>query len=293
MSRPSQASNDPSQEPQAEVGLTEPLTDTKARSANIHRDPKMMELKNFARSHGHEARLRDSAKLERRALRAQGCDEMNNKMKELSKGEAVVPYVVKSNELPASFLEKQAKEELKDNMEARLALLRRMDRFQTRLTWRSSMDRSLNRLLTNLDLSNNERLKEYDTKPAKMTDVPPKPSEEEEVEAKSKAELEEEAKAEQKKMRFAQARCNHLDKIFEWYNIHGMKEARKERKAPSYIHYNPQDPVMPGSMRVAPMMYKKPESLGQSSSSPALLAAGAAVAAAPTSSPPPELVEGP
>jgi len=78
-------------------------------------------------------------------------------------------------------------------------------------------------------------------------------------------------------------RCEHLDKIYDWYEIHGRKEARKERKAPPYLRYDPQHPVMPGSMRVAPLMLSKPSQPGpgmaHSSSSPALVAAGAAATA--------------
>merc|ERR1719272_257006 len=95
------------------------------------------------------------------------------------------------------------------------------------------------------------------------------------------------------KTRFAKARCEHLDKIYGWYEIHGQKEARKERKAPPYLRYNPQHPVMPGSMRVAPPLRellnksgKSGDAMGHSSSSPALLAAGSAATSAPLLPPP-------
>lgn len=263
-----------------------PMDDMKARSANIHGDPKMRELKHYMRSHQHEMRLRESAELAKRPpsagcsrnLRAEGCDEMDEQLKKLSSQEAVVPYVAKTSELPEAFREKAqkptSKEELKASMEERLALLRRMDKFQTRLTWRESMDHSLRRLLVDLDLSRDERLKEYQVKNKsdKMGEQVP---------------IEEEIK----KTRFAQARCEHLDKIFGWYEVHGQKEARKERKAPPYLKYNPQQPVMPGSMRVAPPLrdfLNKTGSggLGHSSSSPALLAAGSAATSAPMPPPP-------
>merc|ERR1719163_1448572 len=119
-------------------------------------------------------------------------------------------------------------------METRLALLRRMDRWETRLTWRESMDQSLKRLLVDMDLARDERLKEYAVQHAATMDPSKRVEEREKI------------------ARFAKARCEHLDKIYSWYEIHGMKEARKERKAPPYLSYNPQHPVMPGSMRVAP-----------------------------------------
>jgi len=265
--------------------------DIKGRSANIHSDPKMRELKHYMRSHQHEQRLRESAELEkrvpsaigsRRALRAEGCELMDDRMKALSKDEAIIPYVEKSKDLPERFREKsESKGELKASMEERLALLRRMDRFQTRLTWRESMDHSLKRLLVDMELSRDERLKEYEVKQsAKMEDA---------MEQKQKTEQE------VQKTRFAKARCEHLDKIYSWYEVHGMKEARKERKAPPYLRYDPQHPVMPGSMRVAPPLREllnksgKPgDGMGHSSSSPALLAAGSvATGGTPTGTAPP------
>merc|ERR1719440_1593403 len=154
------------------------------------------------------------------------------------------------------------------------------------------MDHSLKRLSIDMDLSQNERLKEYEVKACgKMEDAM-------EQEKKQKAEQENAAENLAKKTRFAQARCEHLDKIYSWYLTHGMKEARKERVAPPYLRYDPQHPVMPGSMRVAPPLRdmlnktnKPADGLGHSSSSPALLAAGAAATAAPAASsavPPPD-----
>jgi len=249
-------------------------TDIKARSANIFGDPKMKELNNYMRSHQHETRLRESAELEKRApsagrsrsnLRSEGCDAIDEKLKSLSKDEAVVPYIAKTGELPESFREKApSKDDLQGSMEERLAMLRRMDGFRTRLTWRQSMDNSLRRLLVDVELSRDERLKEYQTKPGGATMGEQKPIEEE-----------------IQKTRFAKARCEHVDKIFGWYEIHGQKEARKERKAPPYLRYNPQHPVMPGSMRVAPPLQQAHRvGMGHSSSSPALLAAGSAATGA-------------
>jgi hypothetical protein len=242
--------------------------DFKERSAAINSDPKMKELKHYERSHQHENRLRQSAELEkrvpcvlnRRALRSQGCADMDDAMKALGKEEAVVPYIAKTGELPDAFREKPGRQgDLKDSMETRLAMLRRMDRFQTRLTWRDSMDHSLKRLMVDMDLSRDERIKEFEVKSAaKMED----PSANTDTKVKE--------------MRFARARCQHLDNIYDWYLTHGQKEARKERKAPPYLTYNSQHPVMPGSMRVPPPMRDFSKGMGQSSSSPALLAAGAA-----------------
>jgi len=252
--------------PEAEVSGQ----DFKAQSANIMQDKRMRELMHYTRSHGHETRLRESAELEKRPpavsrkqLRAEGCEDMDLQMKKLSKEEAVVPYRTKTGELPEAFRGESSKGQLRDDIEARMALLRRMDRFQTRLQWRESMDHSTKRLLVDMDLSRDERLKEYAVKQQAKMD-PASETTEEKV----------------KLARFAKARCEHLDKIYHWYEVHGMKEARKERKAPPYLRYNPQSPVMPGSMRVAPPLRElfNKGGMGHSSSSPALLAAGGSVA---------------
>eukprot|EP00427_Karlodinium_veneficum_P045432 CAMPEP_0169253412 /NCGR_PEP_ID=MMETSP1016-20121227/38592_1 /TAXON_ID=342587 /ORGANISM="Karlodinium micrum, Strain CCMP2283" /LENGTH=274 /DNA_ID=CAMNT_0009334733 /DNA_START=34 /DNA_END=854 /DNA_ORIENTATION=+ len=247
-------------------------SDVKTRSARIYADPKMKELQHYQKSHQHEMRLRETANLATRVpsgsgrqhpdLRNEGCEKMDSAMKQLSKQEARVSYVCKSGELPDNFLGRKANEELKDSMEARWALLRRMDRFETRLTWRDSMDHSLKRLLVDMDLSRDERLQEYMAKhQATMADA-----------AKHQT-------PEKHSTRFAvAARCNQLDKVFDWYRTHGRKEVRKERNAPPYLRYDPQDPVMPGSLRVAKPMNrpgKLGSGMGLSSSSPALLAAGA------------------
>ncbi|CAJ1404668.1 unnamed protein product [Effrenium voratum] len=44
-------------------------------------------------------------------------------------------------------------------------------------------------------------------------------------------------------------RVNHADRMYDWYGKHGMKQARKEREAPAHLRFNPEDSVMPGSLR--------------------------------------------
>jgi len=261
-----------------------PMNDIKARSANINADPKMKELKHYMGSHQHEMRLRESVELEKRpasaprstTLRGEGTADMEDRLKGLSKQEAAVPYVMKTGELPSEFrgrnLDMKAGD-LKDSMETRLRMIRRMDSWRTRLTWRDEMDQSLKRLLIDLELSRDERRKEYE--PKKNKD-----GSEKKDETTSLAD-------ELRKSRFARARCDHLDKIFNWYEVHGMKEARKEKPAPPYLRFKPDDQVMPGSMRVATqfLMNKtnKPNEggLSSSSSSPALIAAGSSAVASP------------
>lgn len=203
------------------------------RSANLFADPKMRELKHYTTSHRHEGRLRAAAELETRAtqadssaasagvgeqdssasLRSAGCDTLNRRVKRLASEKVQLPHIGSNGELPDDFC-RHNDPRLDDSipLEQREAMLRRMDRFETRLRWRGAMDRSVKRLLIDMDLARDERMKEYGHK----------------------------------------ARCDHLDKIYDWYKIHGMKEVRKERAQPPYVRFNPSDPVMSGSLRVAP-----------------------------------------
>lgn len=280
----------------AEAGIPPPDSGgdpIKARSANIFADPKMKALTHYMDSHQHEIRLKEAAGIEKpaassrsglstdiKALRAEGCKAMDLQMKKLSKGEPVLPYIAKSSSLPDRFRGTKhtitpTAQELKGSMEARLAELRRMDDFETRLNWRANMDGSLRRLLIDMDLSRDERLKEYEVKQSGTM--------------QQALEARKEEKREQAS-RFAKARCAHLDHVYTWHETHGMKEARKERKAPDYLKYDPQKQVMPGSRRVAPLhalggpnKSNKSQDGGMehSSSSPALLSAGTAAAATP------------
>jgi len=105
---------------------------------------------------------------------------------------------------------------------------------QTRLHWRAHMDSAVKSLLVDLELARDARLKEYSH----------------------------------------QARCDHLDKIYDWYLMHGMKEVRKERETPPHLRYSEDSPVMPGSLRVRP--HTSIGSASHSASSPSLPSVGAA-----------------
>jgi len=52
-------------------------------------------------------------------------------------------------------------------------------------------------------------------------------------------------------------RCAHMDRVYDWYERHGGKQQRKEKPAPSFLSFEPDAPVMPGSLRsvtVAPAL---------------------------------------
>merc|ERR1719379_1882800 len=87
-----------------------------------------------------------------------------------------------------------------------------MDLVDARLKWRQQMDKDMKRLMqdTVLPIDDNQKMKEH-----------------------SRHEL----------------RCGQADKMYDWYEKHGMKQARKEKVAPSYIRFDANGPVMPGSLR--------------------------------------------
>lgn len=68
-----------------------------------------------------------------------------------------------------------------------------------------------------------------------------------------------------------QVRCNQVDKVYTWYSSHGnRKEARRSLPGLPCLRYNPQDPVMPGSLRAPPMRFENPLGVGVGGGSSAL-----------------------
>lgn len=237
----------------AVAGLS--LGKARERSANLFSDPKMKELQHYTRSHQHEARLREAAALEERVrtaqglpaapvttlaqgadgLRTDGCDAVNRLMLRMASEKIALPESPKRS---SSF--RLSAGGTKDP-EVPKANSIRESQFQPRLQWRHEMDRSLRRLMQDMEFARDDRLKEYSH----------------------------------------QACCGHLDKIFDWYQHHGKKEAKKERIAPPYVFFHNDGDVMPGSMRVTRSKLLQKEKakkdgsgMSQSSSSPALVAAG-------------------
>jgi len=88
-----------------------------------------------------------------------------------------------------------------------------MQSCKARLEWREEMDRSVRQLMQDQDLMLDDRMQES-TKHA--------------------------------------LRCQHLDKTYDWFQRHGKKEASKEKAHPSYLRYDANAPVMPGSTRRDP-----------------------------------------
>jgi len=224
----------------------------KERCANFYSDPRYQELNAFTTSHKHEDRLREAAELELReqeeqgkkkptsptcGMRLDGCTSVDQRMKQLAAERVSLPKVGSSTELPESFRSCSSPGSQPALPEAQDALFRRMDKFQTRLQWRHNFDRSLKRLLTDMELAVGD--------------------------------------ADNQRESSLKSRCEHLDKIHSWFERHGKKEVRKEREPPGFLQFNPNGPVWNGSLRVAPRgMRDRGSGLTHSASSPTLQNAG-------------------
>jgi len=255
--------------------LNTPAFLVKERSAHLCTDPKMQELKHQTRSYEEEANQRLDKEMEEKVLQAQGLKPepvprpMTEETLRTDGCEEVnrVLHTIATQpvDVPAVGSDKKLPASFQGEVEAPLskpASPIRMSQSETRYQWRSSVDTSLRRLMLNMEMDSDESLRDFSH----------------------------------------QARCNHLDQIFDWYKTHGGKEVRKEMQranAPSFVRYSQDGPVMPGSLRVpkTPKMEKKAPttptgkkdlhlpSLGRVVSSPALVAAGSRHVESPAGSP--------
>merc|ERR1719367_2208305 len=106
-----------------------------------------------------------------------------------------MPRVGSNDELPLEFRSHDKPKEVVQTMDQRRGSLRRFDSMQTRMQWRETMDRSLRRLMQDMELARDDRLKASADK----------------------------------------VRCDHLDKVYEWYSKNGMKEMKRDRPAQPYV----------------------------------------------------------
>ncbi|CAJ1435683.1 unnamed protein product [Effrenium voratum] len=147
-------------------------------------------------------------------LRRDGCDEMNRVLRTI----ATEPVKLRRPGFRCNCFRGDPSLEAPKSPKPSSPV--RMSQTETRLQWRSRVDNSLRRLMLNVDLDGDERLRDF----------------------------------------AHQARCNHLDKIFDWYQTHGGKEVRKEiqrANAPAFVRYSQDGPVMPGSLRVPKTLQPK------------------------------------
>lgn len=100
---------------------------------------------------------------------------------------------------------------------------------QARLQWRQEMDRSLKRLMIDMEFAECSLPPEA----GRTKDFPNR-----------KVPLPTEISDFRKKLAM-----DKTDRVYDWYNRHGNKQVRKEREGPSYLRYDPKAPPIPGSLR--------------------------------------------
>jgi len=230
------------------------------RSASLQFDPKMKEIHGLLQSHSLEVSpgsggggsSGSSAVVSRRSetLRTGGCGLVDRRMKELEHSPhtclvddrpgleqlqstlSASPHAAPSSpkgELPRRVPmdeEEAVKEAAKQRMD-------RLDTSSSRYRYRDYTDKTLKRLLVDMDLARDpDRQKHY----------------------------------------FHRTRCDHLDKMHRWYKNYTLKEDIKKPYSPPYLRFSHEAPVSPGSMRVqfkqpSPLL----ATLARSGSSPASL----------------------
>lgn len=237
------------------------------RSASITYDPKMKEIKGMLHSHTSQASPTSSAPSSSSGsnsagrshlLRTGGCGLVDRRMKELehspqtslvddrpgleqlqsSLGASRPSSSSGSGAAPAAsgkgdVLRRVPMEEEEAVKEAAKVRMDRFDMSSSRHRYRDYTDKSLKRLLIDMDLARDpDRVKHYSH----------------------------------------QMRCDHLDKMHSWYKNYTLKEDVKKTYSPPYLRFSNEGPVSPGSMRVqfkqpSPLL----ATLARSDSSPASL----------------------
>lgn len=205
------------------------------RSAFISTDPKMKELK---RSQRPGQASSSAGPRGDRALRSEGCEAVDRFMKRLAAEKAAPPrYGGACAQLPECFREDRDRFETRPSAEAQGSDKRRYDPSETRQQWRGRMDHMLKRLMTDMELARDERLRNYTH----------------------------------------QAQCDHLDKVYDWYTSQGSSASKKKSGAPNaappFVRYSPGSSVMAGSMRNG--LSSSRTGTPHSASSPSLLGGGA------------------
>jgi len=223
------------EDPQVEILLE--------RSAGISSDPKMAELNGMLSSHTTEVgqRTKGSTPLGRSrcSLRTNEIDKVDRRMKDLEHGSLARPtsrelcgrpslgspssspsLMRKSESSPtlSSFPVSPKFEDLEKAAQAAQTKMARFDSNYHRHQFQHTTDKTLKRLLIDMDLANPSQQKHYSH----------------------------------------QTRCDHLDKMHNWYSKHTYKdknESQQEKrmgaqKPPPYLVFSQEGPVSPGSLRV-------------------------------------------
>lgn len=174
-------------------------------------------------------------------LRSEGREAIERHLKRLATQKAELPHIGPAcKQLPECFQKEKAATSptpLAPAAESFDDVFRRLDRGPAKTHMRGKMDRALQRMMLDLELAQDERLTKY----------------------------------------APQARCAHLDRMYDWYKQHKPKDATPGLGGPAYVKFRPDAHVMPGSTRVAPLAWHSGATLGHASSSPSLTVAGSSL----------------
>jgi hypothetical protein len=225
------------------------------RSANLWADPKLRQLKKAAtkptksgeESKKHSKETTDAKRMleesrgskslprsgsaaslgpgdapvsKRTSLRVHGTDIVDMHAKQIAGHRPWLPQVGSSADRYEGF--KHPESALSAKARNPDLQKRQDEKAGNRVQWRSTMDRSLKRLMMDVELAQDPSLGS----------------------------------------RAHASSCNHLDRVHDWYITHGKKDARKAAAGQSFLRYNPQDPVMPGSLRAPPLRFENPLGVG-------------------------------
>lgn len=103
---------------------------------------------------------------------------------------------------------------------------------QGRLRWRHEMDRSLKRLMVDMEWCRSSLPPESARTMDFLDRKVPRPIEVSEFQNRLAS--------------------DHTDRVYRWYNHHGNKQARKELEGPAFVRFDPQARPIPGSLRIHP-----------------------------------------
>lgn len=161
----------------------------------------------------------------RQTLRSRGCETVEKLVHGLTKESECFPLhdgtIGPRPESPPQFAARQiagkvgaggmaASRAAESVLEAQRRRLEEMNASITRHRMRGQMDRTLKRLMVDMELAKDDRQSDFSHK----------------------------------------TRVDHLDKMYDWYDNHQLKEVPRHRAAPPYIVFTKDECVSPGSLRV-------------------------------------------
>eukprot|EP00927_Polykrikos_kofoidii_P079922 TRINITY_DN76768_c0_g1_i1.p1 TRINITY_DN76768_c0_g1~~TRINITY_DN76768_c0_g1_i1.p1 ORF type:complete len:212 (-),score=19.00 TRINITY_DN76768_c0_g1_i1:648-1283(-) len=176
------------------------------RSAQLNLDPKMQEIGNAIKTSQEDSDVSNPTlhRASPSALRVAGCETIERSVTRVWRYSPEPLLVYRGSTPPACLIPEQSPER-------RESLSLQKD--QAKLEWREQMNRSLKRLVLDVELATDDRLKATSH----------------------------------------QQRCKRVDTMHEWYSSHRTKDMAQNKVAPPYLSFSKDSVVMPGSRRPTPM----------------------------------------